>query len=750
MDRFLWIQIYDSNNEEVEYDNTVDTDWGISLASATLDRMIMEDELSFGKLMPNMFQVQIFGIDATLNGRKIVVRLDYVEEGYNLITDNNEWLVTENGDRLVTTAVDNPDTIIFTGYILTSTFDSSRTYRDLVCYDRAYTDNETNIVDFWNSYWANRTTTTLKALRTALLNYMGIDYIDRVLINDNLSLKNNFIATQNSIKFSEIIKMICKLQNCCPHINGVGKLEFIKLGDSSYDLTGNIEGLNSNWSDYVTDTITGVAIYSTGEALSQLVGTNDNVYKIIGNVLIADKTSSELTAIGNTILAELATINYTPMELNLIISDVYYKLGDLIQTPNGNAYIMQQYFTGSILIEENIKCNAISNKLSDYIDDESDLLANATKLAKVEHDVDEYSVDYADFKEHTQAQFAITSETIVLKVTTGSKIVQAQFGGDPSTGSEFKVKADNLKLSANDVFNIISGGTLNLTSKTIKISSTNFSVTSAGAITAKKGTIGGWSITTNALYNGMTSLSDTTHDGVWIGQSGIALGKGNFKVTKAGKLTSTSGTIAGWSITSTQFKRGGSSIGDGGLTFRSSSSATSGMMLTYNGLYVYGDALDFPVVFTDINGRITLNAEQLTVSGTKSRVVNTKDYGDRLLYCYETPTPLFGDVGEGTIAEDGKCYIWLEPVFTQTINNGNYQVFLQKYGNGECYVTERTKDYFIVEGDSGMRFGWELKARQLDYEMRRLDITDTIPTGIDYADEALNHITQIINESEVA
>ena len=39
-----------------------------------------------------------------------------------------------------------------------------------------------------------------------------------------------------------------------------------------------------------------------------------------------------------------------------------------------------------------------------------------------------------------------------------------------------------------------------------------------------------------ALYNGMTSMNDTTNDGVYIGSDGIAFGKGSFKVSKTGAV----------------------------------------------------------------------------------------------------------------------------------------------------------------------------------------------------------------------
>lgn len=77
----------------------------------------------------------------------------------------------------------------------------------------------------------------------------------------------------------------------------------------------------------------------------------------------------------------------------------------------------------------------------------------------------------------------------------------------------------------------------------------------AGKITATSGEIGGFTIGAASIYNGMTSLSDTTHNGVYVGTDGIALGKGNFSVGSDGALSAKSGSIGGWSITSTYLER---------------------------------------------------------------------------------------------------------------------------------------------------------------------------------------------------
>lgn len=151
-------------------------------------------------------------------------------------------------------------------------------------------------------------------------------------------------------------------------------------------------------------------------------------------------------------------------------------------------------------------------------------------------------------------------------------------------------------------------------------------------------------------------------------------------------------------------------------------------------------------------GRRVNIASNLYVSGDKHRLVETEDYGKRVLYCYETASPTFGDIGEGVIGEDGKCYISIDAILAETINSSEYQVFLQKYGNGDCYVSERKSGYFVVSGTPGMSFGWEFKAKQYDAMQKRLENTDLVKTPseisnqVDYANQAEIHINQILNE----
>lgn len=108
--------------------------------------------------------------------------------------------------------------------------------------------------------------------------------------------------------------------------------------------------------------------------------------------------------------------------------------------------------------------------------------------------------------------------------------------------------------------------------------------------------------------------------------------------------------------------------------------------------------------------------------GAKDRIVKTEHYGARALHCYETPSPMFGDIGTAVINQDGFCVVSIDDVFSETINDKiEYHVFLQKEGQGDLWIDSKEYTHFVVKGTPGLSFSWELKAVQNGYEVYRLD-----------------------------
>ena len=198
-------------------------------------------------------------------------------------------------------------------------------------------------------------------------------------------------------------------------------------------------------------------------------------------------------------------------------------------------------------------------------------------------------------------------------VVKGNITATTGFIGSSSSGFEITASAiRNGMTSLNDtVHNGIYIGT-----DGIALGKGVFKVTSDGQITSKSGTIGGFTITATSLYNGMTSFNDTTHNGVYIGADGIALGKGNFQVTANGDLYANNGYFLGLvqasSIRSdyTDPSSGFGTFNGGGLTEYSVSGGVGGKIGYTNNGGIIGANMEYSTVakaYTDAGVQTSLD-----------------------------------------------------------------------------------------------------------------------------------------------
>ncbi len=228
------------------------------------------------------------------------------------------------------------------------------------------------------------------------------------------------------------------------------------------------------------------------------------------------------------------------------------------------------------------------------------------------------------------------------------------------------------------------------------------------------------------------------------------------------------GTIYGTSIEGSTIETG--TLYSGGVTAGSvNSSSVSAGLVTSTGKVTAGSHIEATGHFYSVGTGTDL--ADLSVRGTKKRILPTKNYGTQAFYCYEMASPIFGDIGEAVISEDGTCLIDIDDIFQESTNvEIEYYVFLQKEGEGDCWIDEKEQAYFTVKGTPGLKFAFEIKARQSNYEcMRFADASETaydraIDTDMpepdyseslaisepDYETELIDERTSIINQMEVA
>ena len=436
MDRFLQVQIWNSSNTAIEYDNKVDDFWGINSGTAILDQILMQDELHYGETNSAMFEVQVFGLDKTikLNGRFIKVTLDYEYSSVDdelLVNEEDDFVVDSNGNFIVGT----PETIsvsepLFYGVINSSESDILKTDRDIIAYDLMYTIRGIDILDWWNDWWWNKigraNYATISELRTALLEYLdeelGIESSTeeyQSFCNDSIHITCGWgikilhvyprvtsIETKyplESLTLGEALHYICELQNVTPYMDGNGVLRFKSLGLDTHDLRGKTEGLNSTWKDYEVSEIKNVAFYNSSTEFITSTGndTSLNTYNVVGNVLLLGKAYSEMASvIGMNLLFDgghkadgelidgLWDFNaYVPATVKMKVSRPNYKLGEKLITDGGTVYMMQNTLSGSLLVEQTIQAVALEEDLSTDITTQYDVQINTRRVANLSNSI---------------------------------------------------------------------------------------------------------------------------------------------------------------------------------------------------------------------------------------------------------------------------------------------------------------------------------------------------------------------------
>lgn len=258
------------------------------------------------------------------------------------------------------------------------------------------------------------------------------------------------------------------------------------------------------------------------------------------------------------------------------------------------------------------------------------------------------------------------------------------------------------------------------------------------------------SIESKVSKNGIISSINQSSEKVSISANkinfnGLVTANNYFQILTDGSFVAVYGTLGGWTIKDGTIKSNDQKLtldpannriyfdDDDDFVTELSPDGTRTNFLTVDGGIVGGDAallisaasssrIQFYDSFSDDGEDMIKLQGNLEVRGTKSRVARTENFSDRLLYCYETPTPMFGDLGCGKTNDRGIAIVDIDPAFSETINSGiEYQVFLQKEGDGDIWIAEKDTEFFMVRGTPNLKFSWELKCIQKNFEHLRLD-----------------------------
>lgn len=425
LNRFFKIYITSPDGEtRYNIDGTV-PGLGIVEGTMKLNELICDSELEIGAYTSNKFEVQIYGLSNDVAEYSIEVYNEYIEG--------------------------EPEHI-FIGKIDSSKADKFNRQRTIIAYDAMYWVRDLDMSEFWLQFWSLNRQVTLAQFRKSMCAHVGL-YIDpdqAACYNDDLVLNANSaiapadvpdntlltsaaepVITHNStssnpeyvivqpasqsspvdtlgivapasitLKFSELLRMVCELQLCCPNITRKGKIIFITLTDTLDHADLDYEANSATFQDYITDEPTGVVIYDAPNTLvfQFPVGStaNPNPYTIIGNIFLLSMTYHQRLIALAEIPAMISKITYNPATVPIIVSDLTIKPGDRVSTVRNTEttgtgtfyhFVFSQTFSGPQLVNQTIESPAYGKKLNSRVSSTSRTTAQNVRLTSMQREI---------------------------------------------------------------------------------------------------------------------------------------------------------------------------------------------------------------------------------------------------------------------------------------------------------------------------------------------------------------------------
>lgn len=503
------LYIEDSTPVELEVrfkDNAFPTIKGSDVLSEqmTLHESICEEEqLKFGGCNASSFELTVFNLNSGIKGYEIE-------------------------PALITNKTEIPLGVF---YVETIEKYAGKDYKKLTAYDKMrYFD-----VDVKDWYDNLTFPISVKNFRDRLCKYVGVEQNDVTLITDNIMLTKE-LDPSNGINGLSLMKQICEISGVFGRMDRYDKFDYLSLessmllpaddlfpandlypsagsgsSENSFNIPTSLMYEHPLVEDFFTSNIDGVIIVDS-EGAQVLTEYNQNPYYVQDNFVIMGQTHETISALSNALLSKISSISYRPINSSKIKGQPYVECGDFISGEvNGygfEAYVFQRDLTGIKALRDSYICKGKEMLENDMngVTAQLQRLNKTTERVKTSVQVTEKGLE-SEVKRATDAENELstrieqTEQQIVLRVDSATgKIVQVSLVGDTGSGTEFKVDADNINLSASDVINLLSGGTINLTGKNIAITSDNFSVTKDGKMTCTEANVKGEITLPDALY----------------------------------------------------------------------------------------------------------------------------------------------------------------------------------------------------------------------------------------------------------
>ena len=252
-------------------------------------------------------------------------------------------------------------------------------WKEVVAYDRMV-DADVDVVDWFNKFWADKSQSTVKEMRTSLLDHLGFTYIEQPLINDDMLITKTIDPEQILARY--VLEKIGEVNASFGHFSRKDEFRYVSLlGEGpfpsetlypAHDLYPTESGEcitdgkavyfadESKYAEYIVQPIDSIQFNAReGKNNTVISETKEyyNPYIIEENFLLYDKNEAQLQAYGKRIFNAVKEKYYVPADIS-IIGLPYLEVGDSLYMEVGGdmitTFVFERELTGMVSLNDRI------------------------------------------------------------------------------------------------------------------------------------------------------------------------------------------------------------------------------------------------------------------------------------------------------------------------------------------------------------------------------------------------------------
>jgi hypothetical protein len=491
-----------------------------------------DDYLTFGQCNASQLKFKISNVFTSMIGKKI------------------------NVSAVINGHADAP--FIFGKYrVISDKPTDDKRYRNVTAYDAIYDIGEAEVSSWYNGL---KFPLKLKQFRDSFFAYFGVEQVETTLPNDNMEVAETIKPSE--LSGQTVMEAICSINGCFGHINHDGKFEYVFLkemisglyprkglypqkglyprkGSEKEKVTGG-KYKSVKYEDFVCQKVTKVQIRQSENDIGAVypdteITENDNSYILQDNFLVYGMGADALETVARNLYEVIKVVKYRPYNCEKI-GNPCLSLGEAVNVYTAKeiieSYVLSRTYKGIQQPTDTISASGKSPKYSEQVNGiNKSIIQLRGKTNELERTVEETRSEIKDVENGLDTKITQTAGKIELEA---KRAIDAEV----ELAAAISVQADQIKLkvSKGNVSSQLSieSGQVSISGDRFVLSATNCSITKEGKITAKdvdlsgkitasSGNIAGFTIASQKMYSNIGSLGSGT-SGVYIGTDGISLG----------------------------------------------------------------------------------------------------------------------------------------------------------------------------------------------------------------------------------